>query len=114
MTYYEAPPLHATDVAPAKVDILVLPNSSLMTLACVGEPLRAANRVCGRKVFDWRYLSLDGRDPVTSSGMPWQVSGSFDAMAKRDIFAVAAGFRAAEFRDPKLLSAIVMASKRPA
>ncbi|MFZ2102594.1 MAG: GlxA family transcriptional regulator [Oricola sp.] len=112
MTYYEKFPAPAGSEAPLKVDILVLPGSSLMTLACAGDPLRAANRVCGRTAFDWRYLSLDGSAPPTSSGSPWPVAGRFDPGEKRDVFAVIAGFRAAEIRDRKLLSAIVRASKR--
>jgi transcriptional regulator GlxA family with amidase domain len=112
MTDYEAPPLRRIDGMPLKVDILVLPGSSMMTLACAGDPLRAANRVCGRKVFDWRYLSLDGSDPVTSAGTPWPVSGRFDAAEERDVFAVAAAFRTAEIRGSNILSAIAMATRR--
>ena len=112
MTEYEELPALATSGQPFTVDILVLPGSSLMTLACAGDPLRAANRVTGRTVFDWRYISLDGRDPVTSAGMEWPVSGRFDPGAKRDVFAVIAGFGAPEMRDRTLFSGVFRASKR--
>lgn len=112
MTNYEVRPVSGADGTPLRIDILVLPNCSMMTLACTGDPLRAANRVCGRAVFDWRYLSLDGRDPLTSAGTPWPVSGRFDAVEKRDVFAVVSAFRAAEIRDPRVLSAVVAASRR--
>ena len=83
----------------------------MMTLACAADPLRAANRVTGRPVFDWRFVSSDGEDPVTSSGIAWPVTGRFEAEAKRGLFAVIAGFRAGEISDRKLFAAVYRASK---
>ncbi|WP_193177446.1 GlxA family transcriptional regulator [Oricola nitratireducens] len=111
MTEYELLSVPAAGDAPVKVDILVLPGSSMMTLACAGDPLRAANRVCGRTVFAWRFLSLDDDDPLTSAGTPWPVSGRIDPGEKRNVLAVVAGFRAFEMRDRRMLSRIVRASQ---
>ncbi len=111
MTEYELLSVPAAGDAPVKVDILVLPGSSMMTLACAGDPLRAANRVCGRTVFAWRFLSLDGDAPLTSAGTPWPVSGRIDPGEKRNVLAVVAGFRAFEMRDRRMLSRIVRASQ---
>lgn len=93
------------------VDLLVMPGSSLMTLASAADPLRAANRVAGRKVFEWRYVSIDGSYPMTSAAIPWHVSGAFDPAGHRDILAVVAGFRAGGITDRKVISAIFRASK---
>lgn len=93
------------------VDILVMPGSSMMTLACAGDPMRAANRLVGRKVFDWRYVSLDGRNPLTSNGSEWSVAGKFDPGRRRDIFVVVSGFRSAEMQDRRVISRIFQAAK---
>ncbi|PWB82423.1 MAG: AraC family transcriptional regulator [Methylocystaceae bacterium] len=42
-----------------KVGILLVPGFTLLTLACVIEPLRIANRYLERK-YDWRLTSYDG------------------------------------------------------
>lgn len=96
---------------PLTVDILVLSGSSLMTAACAGDPLRAANRVSGRKLFDWRYVSLDGKNPVTTAGTEWAVSGRHDPALKRDVFAIVSGFHTAEMQDRRVISRIFQASK---
>ena len=54
--------------APLSLDLLVLPDVSLLSLAAVMEPLRGANRVAGRRLFRWRLLSPDGATPGRSTG----------------------------------------------
>lgn len=96
---------------PIQVDILALPGSSLLTLAGLAEPLRAANRQTGHKVFDWRFVSLDGEPPVTSSGIAWPVSGGHDAKHRTNVFAVVAGFGAARLTDRRLIAHIYRAAR---
>ncbi|MGB0508345.1 MAG: GlxA family transcriptional regulator, partial [Pikeienuella sp.] len=60
-------------------DILVLPESSLMSLAAVIEPMRGANRVAGRELFRWRLVSSGGETPDSSIGLPIAVSGALSA-----------------------------------
>ena len=68
--------LFAASDAPLSVDLLVLPETSLMSLAAVMEPMRGANRVAGRVVFRWRLWSVDGATPSSSSGLPIAVEGA--------------------------------------
>lgn len=96
---------------PIKVDLLALPGCSLLTLASAAEPLRAANRQAGRQVFDWRYVSVDGAPPLTSSGIAWPVTGRHDPSARRDVFAVVAGFGAARMTERKLIAQIYRAAR---
>src|SRR5262249_54614964 len=65
-----------------------------MSLAATMEPLRAANRVSGRALYDWRLLSPDGRPPVRSSGVPLPVAGALDPKPPRDALIVVAAFEA--------------------
>jgi transcriptional regulator GlxA family with amidase domain len=92
-------------------DFLVLPGSSMLTLAGAVDPLRSANRVVGRTVFDWRYVSADGIGVETSAGNLWPVDGAFDPSLRRDLFAVIAGFRAPAMRDRTLIRSIYRAAR---
>ncbi|KQT64087.1 MULTISPECIES: GlxA family transcriptional regulator [unclassified Aureimonas] len=74
------------------IDILVLPELSLLSLASTLEPLRAANRVAGRTVYRWRLLSPDGAPVTSSSGVSLAVDGAFPAEAPGDAVFVVAAF----------------------
>ncbi|OCW57163.1 GlxA family transcriptional regulator [Hoeflea olei] len=99
---------------PITVEVLVVPGSSLLTAASSVEPLRAANRQAGRTVFDWRFVSLDGAPPPTSSGIAWPVSGPLDAARACDILAVVAGFDAARMTERRLIAQIYRAARNAA
>jgi transcriptional regulator GlxA family with amidase domain len=79
---------------PSQVDVLLLPEFSLMSLAATVEPLRAANRVSGQELYRWRLYSKDGAATPTSSNIPIQVHGAFVAEASRDVLIVVAAFNA--------------------
>src|SRR5690606_5555892 len=72
--------------------VLVLSGCSIMCVASAVDPLRAANRIAGRTVFDWTLVSVDGTPPVTTSGLPVAVSGAFDPAARVDVLASLGGF----------------------
>jgi transcriptional regulator GlxA family with amidase domain len=59
------------------LDILVLPETNLILVASVIEPLRAANRITGRDLYRWTLYSPDGKPIETKSGIPIPVSGAF-------------------------------------
>src|SRR6266700_1890343 len=79
---------------PILIDLLVVDGFSLMSLAATLEPLRAANRVSGRTLYEWRLLSPSGRPAVSSSDVAFPVSGGLDADALRDAVVVVAAFDA--------------------
>ena len=63
---------------PLTLTLLVFSGSSIMCVASAIDPLRAANRIFGEKLFDWKIVSVTGEAPVTTCGLPVAVSGSFD------------------------------------
>lgn len=87
---------------PSQVDVLLLPEFSLMSLAATVEPLRAANRVSGQELYRWRLFSKDGAATHTSSRIPIQVHGAFAADAPRDVLIVVAAFNARRHASPIL------------
>ncbi|MCV9961087.1 GlxA family transcriptional regulator [Pararhizobium sp. BT-229] len=59
------------------IDLLVLPETNLILVASVVEPLRAANRIAGKALYDWDIFSPDGNAIETKSGIPIPVAGHF-------------------------------------
>ncbi len=52
-----------------QLDVLVMPQASLLTLGSVIDPLRAANRHLGRQAFRWRIVSVDGSPVALTCGI---------------------------------------------
>lgn len=77
---------------PFKITILVLPDSSLMTVASVIEPWRALNRVSGSGHADWRVVTLDGGPVALSNGLLFPTQGALDRDASGDLLVVVAAF----------------------
>jgi transcriptional regulator GlxA family with amidase domain len=59
------------------IDLLVMPETNLILVASVVEPLRAANRIAGKVLYDWDIFSPDGNAIETKSGIPIPVAGPF-------------------------------------
>ncbi|MEQ1952841.1 GlxA family transcriptional regulator [Mesorhizobium sp. CN2-181] len=91
---------------PLSVTFLILSGSSIMCVASAIDPLRAANRVTGETLFDWKIVSVDGTPPVTTSGLPVAVSGRFDPTVRTDMLAIIGGFGSRDHGAPALLSGI--------
>lgn len=62
---------------PTNIDVLILPDTNLILLASVIEPLRGANRISGNDLYRWRLYSPDGEPIMTTSGIPIPVEGAF-------------------------------------
>jgi transcriptional regulator GlxA family with amidase domain len=92
MTKDEKPSIFSPERAPLRVTFLVLSGSSIMCVASAVDPLRAANRICGETLFDWKIVSADGEAPVTTSGLPVASNGRFDPEEKTDVLIVVGGF----------------------
>ena len=82
------------DRAPLKLTFLILDGASIMCVASAIDPLRAANRVAGEKLFDWSIVSSDGNSAQTSAGLPIAVTGMFDGDDATDVLVIIGGFGA--------------------
>ncbi|UWQ28694.1 GlxA family transcriptional regulator [Leisingera sp. M523] len=63
------------NAAVQQLDVLLFDAFSAHCLANTVEPLRAANTFAGRRAYAWRFLTLDGRPAVSSSGMEVRAHG---------------------------------------
>ncbi|MEZ2218677.1 GlxA family transcriptional regulator [Rhizobium sp. RCC_161_2] len=62
---------------PLDIDLLILPETNLILIASVIEPLRGANRISGSELYRWRLFTLGGSPVETTSLIPIPASGSF-------------------------------------
>jgi transcriptional regulator GlxA family with amidase domain len=62
---------------PLDIDLLVLPESTLILIAAVVEPLRAANRIAGKQLYRWRVLTPEGEPVETTSQLVVATDGVF-------------------------------------
>lgn len=77
--------------ATAKFVFLLCPSFTLLAFASAIEPLRIANQLSQRPLYDWRTVSLDG-GPVTSScGLVVQTDGALTESGRDTALVVCAG-----------------------
>lgn len=93
----KTPPFYAMNVfipskEPLSVSLLVLPDCSMMSVACTLDPMRAANRVARETVFEWEILTLDGNPVRLTCGLPVPADMKFGDNTPKDILIVVAGF----------------------
>lgn len=73
---------------PISIAILLFDSFSNHCLANAVEPLRAANNLSGRKLYEWCFLSLEGGAMTSSSGLTVQVDAALAACAGSDFLFV--------------------------
>jgi transcriptional regulator GlxA family with amidase domain len=87
-----APPAASpADTAPYAVGFYLVPDFPLMAFAAAIEPLRAANRLAGRKLFAWRLYSRDGASVRASNGIDIAVDAALTAEERVPMLLACAG-----------------------
>ena len=56
---------------PTIIDIILIPDFSLMAFSSAIEPLRLANRLADRKLYDWRVVSV--METLLFPAMVWRL-----------------------------------------
>ena len=85
---------------------LLLPQFSMLAFSSAVEPLRAANRLSGRALYDWRILTADGRPIHSSSRMHLLPDGGLDDCGRLDFLFVVAGLAVQRLREPAVIAAL--------
>jgi AraC family transcriptional regulator, glycine betaine-responsive activator len=89
-----------------KYAFLTLSNYSLIAVANAIEPLRMANRLVGKEVYEWSVISLDGAPSESSSGLELSPTATLDKLEPLDILFVCGGINIREAVSPALLVAL--------
>ena len=77
---------------PTRLAYLLLPQFSLMAFSAACEPLRAANQLSGKTLYDWILVSPDGQPVTSSSGLVSLVHHAVADAPKVDLAVVCASF----------------------
>ena len=105
-------PIFAPSDDPLRITLLLLPESSMMSLASTLDPMRAANRVARRPLFAWRIVTPDGAPAPLTCGVPVAAEGAFGRDAEGDALIVVAGFRHERYTSRSLLAQLRAAGRR--
>ncbi len=95
-----------------KYVFLTLPNYSLIAVANALEPLRMANRLMGKDVYEWALVSMDGRPAEASSGLALSPTGSLEKLAAPDIVFVCGGVKVRDAVSPALIAMLKRLAER--
>lgn len=90
---------------PLDTVVLVLDDSNTLSFAATVDPMRAANRHAGRRVFNWSYATAAGNPALLTSGL--QVPGAaITKFARCDLLFVVAGFGLGSHDTPNLRASL--------
>jgi len=98
-----SPPVNDTTGTLQRFGFLLVPEFTLLAFAAAVEPLRMANRLSGRKLYEWFTLSSDGRAVRASSGLEIQPDRALEANEALDALLVCGGESIQEHVDRQIL-----------
>ncbi len=95
----------ATAATTRQIGIVLVPDFALASFSMVIEPLRVANRLSGRPLYDWTLLSDAGGNVASSAGIELATL-PISAVRERifDLALVCAGFHAERYRPAGILN----------
>jgi AraC family transcriptional regulator, glycine betaine-responsive activator len=82
---------------PIRIAFLLVPQFSMMAFSAAIEPLRSANRMSERQLFEWRLTSVDGKEVPASNGIGIKPHLPLDKLHKTDMLVVCAGLEPVQF-----------------
>ena len=82
-----------------RVGFYLVPEFPMIALACAMDPLRIANRLSGRTLYEWRVISRDGGPVRASNGVALAADAGIADPADCAIVLACAGLHAEKFRD---------------
>jgi transcriptional regulator GlxA family with amidase domain len=86
-------------VTPRVIGFYLVPDFPMIALASAMEPLRIANRLSGRRLYDWRLISRSGAPERASNGLVLTADAGIADTPSCDVVFACAGLFAQEFRD---------------
>ncbi|WP_368862161.1 GlxA family transcriptional regulator [Pseudomonas sp. Xaverov 259] len=101
----------ATGYITKRIGLLILPQFSMMALAGASEPLRVANRLSGKTLYEWTLLTESGGPVCSSSGIEIHTVAIDQAPAVDRVF-VLASLDIERQNPPKMLRFLQRAAAR--
>ena len=94
------------------IAVLLFDGFSAYCLANSVEPLRAANTLSGEPLYRWQFLSVDGSEVSSSSGLPVQPGMRLSEHSGGDYLFVMSSYGVRDIARPKTLNALSAAAPR--
>jgi len=85
--------------APETIGFLLEKNFAMMGFATAIEPLRQANRLSGKSLYQWRLVSPDGKPVLASNGIELKADHSLADPVRFDAVYVCGGMDSPTLRD---------------
>jgi len=85
---------------------LLLPEFSTTSLSSVMEPLRAANRLSGRALYEWSVLTADGEVIASASGVRILPDQSLEEADRLQVLVVIAGLRPERYCERRVIATL--------
>jgi len=86
-----------------RIGFLLIPGFALLPYASAIEPLRAANVIADRVLYEWHHLTPDGGEVEASNGLMVTPDWAWHQAPELDWLIVCAGASAVSFREPATL-----------
>ncbi len=83
-----------------EVGLLLLPSFSLLGVIAAIDVMRHANRLSGKKLYQWKTYSIEGGAVQSSNGLLLNVDGAPDMALVPDFLFVCGGFNPERFKHP--------------
>ena len=83
--------------APIRIAFVLAPQFPMLAFAAAIDPLRVANRLSGKTLFEWRLVSVEGEPVQASNGIPVAVHDPIDMLRDIDLVVVCVGLDPLQF-----------------
>ncbi|MGJ8535172.1 MAG: GlxA family transcriptional regulator [Alphaproteobacteria bacterium] len=97
---------HQDHDKPYSVGLLLIDDFAMMSYASTVEPLRAANLLSGKNLYDIRHLAVDDRRATSSGGIELKASLNIKDASALDLLLVIAGGNPASFQNTQIFTAL--------
>ncbi len=87
---------------PLSIDFLLIPEFSMVAFTSAVEPLRMANRLAGRTLYQWRVLCRDGGTVMASNGIEVVTPHAMAAVDRCKVLLVVSGVDVQRFEDDRV------------
>src|SRR5215469_10812763 len=98
--------MHAMRDSRTQFAFLTLPRYSMIALSNAVEPLRMANILTGKPVYQWSIVSLDGTPTAASNGLQLSPTVALDSIRSVDILFVCGGVEVQAGVTPQVVGAL--------
>jgi transcriptional regulator GlxA family with amidase domain len=103
-----------SDGKPRRFVFVLLDQFTLLCYACAVESLRIANRMSGKKLYEWRIIGEGGQTATCSAGTAFQLDGDLEEIPRDETIILCGGIDVASATTKKLLNWLRREARRGA